>query len=68
MFRLETEKVQINLFLVVKMLNSIISYIFFETSTAQLIAPCFNLELRKYQEVESSHLVTDYKHNLSLLN
>ena len=34
--------------------------------TAQLGALCCNLELSKYQEVESSHLVTDYKHNLSL--
>ena len=36
--------------------------------SVQLGALCCNLELRKYQEVESSHLVTDYKHNLSLLN
>ena len=29
---------------------------------------CCNCGLRRYQEFESSHLVTDYKHNLSLLN
>ena len=29
---------------------------------------CCNWELGKYQKVESSHLVADYKHNLSLLN
>ena len=36
--------------------------------STQLGALCCNLELSKYQEVESSHMVTDYKHNLSLLN
>ena len=35
---------------------------------AQLGALYCDWELRKYQEVESSHLVTDYKHSLSLLN
>ena len=30
-------------------------------SNAQLGALCCNWEIRKYQEVERSHLVTDYK-------
>ena len=33
---------------------------------AQWGAFCCNLELRKYQKFGSSHLVTDYKHDLSL--
>ena len=34
-------------------------------ANAQLGALCCNWELSKYQEVESSNLVTDYKHILS---
>ena len=40
----------------------------FEAFIAQLGALCCNWVSSKYQEVESSHLVTDYKHNFSLLN
>ena len=36
--------------------------------SAQYVKLCCNCGLRRYQEIESSHLVTDYKHNLSLLN
>ena len=39
-----------------------------KTNHSQLGALCSNMELRKYQGVERSHLVTDYKYNLSLLN
>ena len=37
-------------------------------NSAQKGTLCCIRELQKYLEVESSHLVTDYKHNLSLLN
>ena len=36
--------------------------------TAQLGALCCIKELRKYLEIDSSHLVTDYKHDLSIIN
>ena len=39
-----------------------------EYYNAQLGTLCCIWELSKYLEVESSHLVKDYKHNLSILN
>ena len=36
--------------------------------TAQKVKLCCNCGLRRYQELASSHFVTDYKHNISLLN
>ena len=37
-------------------------------TNAQLGTLCCNWELGIYHELESSHIVSHYKHNLSLLN
>ena len=40
----------------------------FGPTNAQLGALCCIRELSKYLEVEISNLVTDYKHNVSIIN